>query len=340
MVQRPASSQEHVPTGPRAVPQGFAIPKIWSRGGPRLLIAVSVVAIALAGIVWYGTGGPDSDRRGGTTNVGAAINQRGGVLRTATTDFLFTNEFDVTGEYIAHGVHDLRRACAHPGHLQAHRRAPRQRAAPRPGDRGATADRPRADLHLQAQTERQVRPAAGPGGHLQGHRLRLPAHQHPAAGRPVRRLLLRRHRGHGRQGQERRHQDLGHRDARRPDDHLPPDHADRRLQLPSGHAGHRADPQGSRQVPHQGRRLRALLDLLRALHDPGLRPARRLHAATPRSRSPASTPARSCTWSATPTTTSRPTPPAPTTSTASRSTSTPTSTTSSTRSSRGRWTPP
>ena len=59
-----------------------------------------MVAIVLAGIVWYGTGGPDSGRRGGTTNVGAAINQRGGVLRTATTDFLFTNDFDVTGEYI------------------------------------------------------------------------------------------------------------------------------------------------------------------------------------------------------------------------------------------------
>ena len=44
------------------------------------------------------SGGGGDDRPGGT-----ATPTRGGVFRTATTDFSFTNSFDPTGEYSARG---------------------------------------------------------------------------------------------------------------------------------------------------------------------------------------------------------------------------------------------
>jgi ABC-type oligopeptide transport system substrate-binding subunit len=100
LVKQPSSSQEHVPNGARAVPQGVSIPRIWTRSGPRLLIAIFAVAIALAGIFRYSIGGSNSGRSGGAVNVAAANAKRGGVLRTATTDFGFTNGFDPTGEYL------------------------------------------------------------------------------------------------------------------------------------------------------------------------------------------------------------------------------------------------
>jgi ABC-type transport system substrate-binding protein len=99
MAKQQSSSQEHVASGARGVSQGVSILRGWTRSGSRLLIAIITVAIALAGILRYGTGGPDSDRRGETGNVAAANIKRGGVLRTATTDFGFTNGLDVTGEY-------------------------------------------------------------------------------------------------------------------------------------------------------------------------------------------------------------------------------------------------
>jgi len=52
-----------------------------------LALAVALVAAACGG----GDGGGDGGQQ-------APAAQKGGVLRTATTDFGFTNGFDVTGE--------------------------------------------------------------------------------------------------------------------------------------------------------------------------------------------------------------------------------------------------
>jgi peptide/nickel transport system substrate-binding protein len=68
-------------------------------GGRRQTCNPTTLVLALALLVAACSGGGgDDDRAGGT-----ATPTRGGVFRTATTNFSFTNAFDPTGEYSARG---------------------------------------------------------------------------------------------------------------------------------------------------------------------------------------------------------------------------------------------
>ena len=120
-----------------------------------------------------------------------------------------------------------------------------QRACPRPRHRDPRAVRGRAHLHLHAEGRDHLRPAGEPAEVTsQGHRLLVRAPRaRPSVGaqyanyyQPIKGLPE----FTAGDGQD----DLGHHDARRQDDHLHADQARRRLPLPPGDAGHRADPRG------------------------------------------------------------------------------------------------
>ena len=64
----------------------------------RQTLTGTVLALALALLAAACGGGGDGGTGGGNTTV-----TRGGVFRSATTDFSFSNGFDPTGEYSARG---------------------------------------------------------------------------------------------------------------------------------------------------------------------------------------------------------------------------------------------
>src|SRR5918993_156064 len=67
-------------------------------GRRRQTIQVTTLAMVVAVLATACGGGREDDATGGTATV-----ERGGVFRTAITDFGFTNGFDPTGEYGVRG---------------------------------------------------------------------------------------------------------------------------------------------------------------------------------------------------------------------------------------------
>ena len=192
-----------------------------------------------------------------TTKAAAASSRRprekGGVLRTAISDFGFTNGFDPTGEYVAvaiglYGAMDrtlmgTKHIAGPPGNelvpdlaaaapeisadglTYTFKLKPGVKWAP-PLDRDVTSE----DVAYAFQRINTAPLVAQYGFYYFG--------------------VIKGMDGKAKSADD---QDLGHRDARRPDDHLQPREADRRLPVPAQHAGRRADPRGSRQVLQEGR---------------------------------------------------------------------------------------
>ena len=191
--------------------------------------------------------------------------QAGGTYRVDwETSFDFTDAFDVTGEYTAVGWSFYHAARPQARHLSRRPGAGGEQGRSRPGDRHGPGLGRRADLHLHAEGRDHVRPARQPRDHLEGHRYAFDRVANPDIGSFGYPNYYTSITGFQDVVDGKAEDDLRHRDARRQDDRLPPRQADRRLPLPARDAGGGPDPGRGHEVLHQGRRLRALRDLVRA----------------------------------------------------------------------------
>ncbi len=120
------------------------------------------------------------EQLGGPVTIGEVA--KGGTFRIANTDFAQSDGFDPTGEYFgsAWTIYNslmLRTLVSYPftaGPAGNALVADLATELPEPTDG-------RPDLHLHHQGGRQVRSAGEPRRHLEGHRVRLPAHRHARA---------------------------------------------------------------------------------------------------------------------------------------------------------------
>ena len=175
--------------------------------GTKVGMIAALAALTAAAIM--GVAGAASGR----DDAGAAA--RGGTYRVEwESSFDFTSGFDPTGEYSvqAFGIYSNLLVRTLVGYNHAAGTAGNV-LVPDLATESRNHLGGRAHVHVHAQERRQVRAAAQSRDHLEGRRVRVPAHRH-AVGRRAVRLLLRRDPGHGRVRGRQGEVDLRHLDAR------------------------------------------------------------------------------------------------------------------------------